>query len=224
MQVNNSSYINIHSHYQPKIKDEFVVRNAFTVLNKSQLEKLPYAVSVGLHPWYLHKMSTDECADYLVEVVALKNVLAIGEVGIDRAIETSIVMQQRYFDVQLTVAKALQKPIIIHAVRSYSDIIPYLKKSRVPFIFHQFNGNVQQAKELLKYDCRLSFGQSLFTPKGAEVLSTLPANTFLLETDTAAHLHIADVYNKAAEIRKIEVPELKEQLFYTFAQNFQQNG
>ncbi len=212
--------INIHSHHGPRLGNEVVIRNAYTMLSRAQLEALPYAVSVGLHPWHLSKMSEQACADYLLEVTDLKNVWAIGEIGIDRAIPVPVDVQQRYFDVQLTVAKALQKPVIIHAVRSYSDLLPYLKKSRVPFIFHGFNGNKQQAADLLKYNARLSFGKNLFEPAHETVFKTLPDGAFLLETDTANHIHIADIYNKAAELRGIEVDVLKHQLFYTFAQIF----
>jgi TatD DNase family protein len=218
MLPNVDSYINIHSHSKPKLVNEFVLRNAYLALSESQLDLLPYSLSVGLHPWFVNRMSIETCTDKLVEAAVVKTVLAIGEIGIDRAIEVPIHTQLIYFEAQLNIARALQKPVIIHAVRSYSDIIPYLKKSKVPFIFHQFSGNKQQASELLKYNAYLSFGKNLFDHKAEEIFPSLPLSQVFLETDTAKHLHIADIYQKAAELKKMSVDELKSALFSNFAQ------
>jgi TatD DNase family protein len=212
------SYINIHSHSKPKVAGEFVLRNAYMRFEESQLNAFTYALTVGLHPWFVNRMSLTTCSDKLVEAAVSKNVLAIGEIGIDRAIDTPIHTQLAYFDAQLNIARALQKPVIIHAVRSYSDIIPYLKKSKVPFIFHQFSGNRQQATELLKYNAYLSFGKNLFDHKAEEIFPDLPLSQLFFETDTAKHLHIADIYQKAAELKKMSVGELKSAVFSNFAQ------
>jgi TatD DNase family protein len=116
------------------------------------------------------------------------------------------------------VAKAVQKPLIVHAVKSYTEFVPFLKKTRLPFIFHQFQGNEQQAKELLKYNVKLSFGKNLFEPKSTETFSKLPQDAFLLETDVAPALRIDNIYSKAAEIKGLELSELKSIVFHTFAQ------
>jgi TatD DNase family protein len=207
------SFINIHSHHKPKLDHEFVIRNAYMRLTAEQIEALNYPVSAGLHPWHLNRMKVNECMDQLIELATLPNVLAIGEIGIDKAIDTPLLKQIEYFDAQFTVAKAVQKPLIIHAVRSYTDFVPFLKKTKLPFIFHQFQGNEQQAKELLKYDVKLSFGKNLFEPKSSEVFAKLPNDAFLLETDTAHAIHIGDIYTKAAELKGLEVDELKSIVF-----------
>lgn len=216
----SDSLINIHSHFKPRIENEFVIRNAFLKINAAHISKLNYPVSVGLHPWHINEMAIHECEEKLNELASLKNVFAIGEIGIDRSIQTNIKVQLLYFEIQLSVAEKFKKPIIIHSVKSYSDIIPYLKKSPVPFIFHAFSGNEIQAIELLKYNCKLSFGKNLFYFKQNEILKSLPDDSFFLETDSANHINIFDVYNKAAEIRKIKTDVLKAQLFHTFAQTF----
>ena len=213
------SFINIHAHKKPVAQNEFVIRNAFLALDAFGAGQLPYAVSVGLHPWYLHKKNVEECVNKLTGIGSLPTVFAIGEIGIDRAIDTPLNKQIEYFEAQLFVAEQLNKPVIIHAVRSYPDFIPYLKKNKVPFIFHGFNGNKQQAAELLKYNCKLSFGKNLLSEKSAEVLKWIPRDAFFLETDTS-HINISTVYDAAGNILGLEQAVLKEQLFYTFAQIF----
>jgi|LauGreDrversion4_2_1035121.scaffolds.fasta_scaffold18171_3 TatD DNase family protein len=216
MQPNFSSYINIHTHFKPQLNSEFAVRNAYLKLTAAQVEQLTYAVSVGLHPWHIHQMPLPQLSDRLIDLATQKNVWAIGEIGIDRSINTPISTQIQYFETQLNVARALQKPVIIHAVRSVSDLMPYLKKSKVPFVFHGFNGNIQQANELLKYSAKLSFGKVLFDDKMAEVFKQLPMDAFFLETDHSS-VSIETIYQTAAQLKGLSVDELKSAVFNTFA-------
>lgn len=215
------SFINIHSHHKPKLVNEWVIRNAYISTPNDVLIQLPYFTSVGLHPWFLHSMSIQECCDQLATYTGNDKVLAIGEIGLDKSIETPLSKQIQYFEAQLAIARALQKPVIIHAVRTYQEFLPYLKKTHIPFIFHQFGGNKQQAAELLKYPSYLSFGKNLFEPKGAETFQQTALSRCFLETDTASHLHIGDVYQRAAEIKGLHIDEVKSSMFHNFATVFQ---
>ncbi len=211
------SFINIHSHHKPQVKDEFVVRNAYLSFSAESINNLPYAVSVGLHPWFLQTMTVTECSDRLMDLATSDKVWAIGEIGLDKSIETPLSKQIPYFETQLDIARAVQKPIIIHAVRTYQELIPYLKKTRIPFIFHQFAGNKQQAAELLKYPCFLSFGKNLTEPKSAEAFQATPNNQIFLETDTSSEYQIDGIYKLAANLKEIDVDELKSIVFHNFA-------
>lgn len=173
--------------------------------------------SVGLHPWFVRRYPVQVCTDLLIERITLKPVFAIGEIGIDRSVDIPIQEQLKYFEAQLNIARAVQKPIILHAVRSYSDFVPYLKKVKVSFIFHGFSGNIQQANELIKFGAILSFGKGLWHDKQAKVFQHLPEGTFLLETDNAP-IQIDEVYKRAAALRNSDVNSMKSLLFHTFAQ------
>lgn len=214
-----NSFINIHSHRKPKLANEFAIRNAYLKLNSDKLNNLPYATSVGVHPWFLNQYTETQCADLLIELASSEKVLAIGEIGIDKSIDTPIKTQLAYFEAQLNIARALQKPLIIHAVKSYSDFIHYLKKAKISFIFHQFSGNQQQANELLKYNAYLSFGKNLFDEKSAITFKHTPVENIFLETDTS-QIAIDTIYKKAAELKELEMDELKSIVFYNFARVF----
>lgn len=215
MIASKSSYINTHTHHKPGT-NELVVRNAYLKLNAEQIAQLPYMVSLGLHPWHINKYNLTTCTDLLMDAVHLNNVFAVGEIGIDRAIDVPISTQIQYFEAQLNIARAVQKPVIIHAVKSYSDLMPFLKKTKVPFIFHGFTGNIQQAKEILKFNAYLSFGKSLLDEKYREVLAQIPNDRFLLETDVA-NVGINQIYDLAATAKGLAVDELKSVVFNTFA-------
>ena len=202
------AYINIHTHHKPRLADEYIVRNAYLRLTASCVSQLKYDVCAAIHPWHVQHYELHDAIHKLTELALLPRVVAIGETGIDRSIPTPVHIQQRYFDAQLTVARAVQKPVIIHAVRSYSDILPYQKKSKVPFIYHGFRGNIQQANDIQKHNGYLSFGADLFEPTIERVFQSVHNSHFFLETDTASHIHIEDVYRKAAELKKINLEEL----------------
>ncbi|MFA6260878.1 MAG: TatD family hydrolase [Bacteroidia bacterium] len=217
---NNILHINIHSHHKPRIAGECCIRNAYTELKPAAINKTTYPISIGLHPWHLSRLSAGSCRAYLARCAPLKMVYAIGETGIDLRIATPVSLQQHYFEIHLQMAEEAGKPLIIHAVRSFNLFTPYLKKTGIPFIFHQFSGNEQEAAMLMKSAAYFSFGKNLFTPKGIEVFGKIPPERLFLETDDAAHLHIGDVYRKAAEIRKIPIEALREQLHLNYKQVF----
>ncbi|MRX48284.1 TatD family hydrolase [Pedobacter puniceum] len=209
-------FINIHTHKKASSRHEWILRNAFFVLPPQTLHHLDYAVSVGLHPWFATE--AQDISQNLASYLKLENVLAIGEIGLDRVNGPNLELQKQVFQKQLAIAEAYQKPVIIHAVKAYADVMSYLKLLSVPFLLHGFNGNLHQLNQFLKYPkVYFSFGQDLFyeDSKAAKTFKEVPADRFFLETDTA-HLQIEELYQQAAKIRKMEIAQLKRQVFYNF--------
>lgn len=201
--------INIHTHRKP-FRDEIIIRNGYLALNKEQIQRLPYFVSLGLHPWKVNE-GFEENIKGLYELLSLENVIALGEIGIDRAIKTPIPLQIKAFEAQLEIAQALQKPIIIHAVRTYSMFVPFAKKTTVPFIFHQFMGNEVELKQLFASPCYFSFGRNLWQnhANSFQNFHTLPLERIFLETDTLP-FSIERIYLRAAQIKRLEVTQVEQ--------------
>ncbi len=220
MYPSKDSYINIHTHHKPRLLEEFVIRNAYLPPHAAKLVHLNYGISCGVHPWFSDKYSAAKVMAKLNDAVSCEKVLAVGEIGMDLSISIPLNIQKQVFEVQLDIASQKAIPVVIHAVKTYYDFVPYLKTTDVCFIFHQFNGNRQQADTLLEHGAIFSFGKNLFNYKSDDILRFLPEGHFFLETDTSNHLHIADIYRKAAEIRNTEEHILKEELFNTFARVF----
>ena len=214
----NYPYINIHSHYKPRIPEEVVIRNGFAKVTKEFAYNVPYNISIGIHPWFITHDSYVKTIE-MDHIANLPSVMAIGEIGLDRVIKTDIKIQATIFEQQLKLAEKLQKPVIIHCVRAYSDIIPFMKKYDLIYILHDYRGNLEQTRMLLKFNSYFSFGKSLFHTNFGENLKVIPLSRFFLETDNAP-CTIDQVYNQAAMIRKISVEKIKEELFYTFASVF----
>jgi TatD DNase family protein len=214
-------FINIHSHtYNPEPETTLLL-NVFP----HEMEKLqfPCFFSVGLHPWHVKEDTLDNELEMVRSSSSLPAVLAIGETGLDKAVSVPFPVQQAAFEEQLRIAESARKAVVIHCVRSYSEILSYRKNSdqSIPWIFHWFNSNEQTARELIRKNCFLSFGHMLFKEqsKAYTVFKNIPAEYMFLETDDAG-CTIHQVYDQAALIRNIRPDELKSQILNNFARCF----
>jgi TatD DNase family protein len=214
-------YINIHSHTYLHDPGTVQLLNVFP----EEQEKLqfPCYFSVGLHPWYVKEDTWKHEVEIVRSASLLPSVLAIGETGLDKAVSVPLRAQQAVFEEQLGIAETARKAVVIHCVRSYSEMLGYRKKSdqSIPWIFHWFNSNEQTARELIRKNCFLSFGHILFNEqsKAYHVFKNMPADSIFLETDDAGY-SIQQVYEQAALIRNFQTDALKSQILDNFARCF----
>lgn len=179
-------------------------------------EKAPVSPrrSVGLHPWYLQGFDLQTAEVWLREQACLPAVLAIGEAGLDKVTSTPWDLQVTAFQCCYNISEQFRKPLIIHCVRAYGEILDLKKqwKPSQPWIFHGFEKNAGTARMLLNAGCWLSFGAALFRQNShaAEALRQSPADRFFLETDVSDY-SIELVYEQAATIRGV-VPDDLERL------------
>ena len=149
---------------------------------------------------------------------------AIGECGLDRACDSDFELQREVFIKQIELSEQYHKPLIIHAVRSYPDIISIWKemKPNQPWIIHGFNGNEHSAEQLLRHDgIYLSLGDVLFkNEKRAErLLDIIPSDRLFLETDVAER-SIVEVYEKASLLSDVATDILRKDIFDNFVKIF----
>lgn len=205
-------YIDIHTHnliFSQEIK---------TIVSVSLFENdaiinnnLNY--SVGLHPWYI-KEGILTIEQSLISEIKKRKAIAIGEIGLDKAIGTDLLLQKNIFTSQIKIAKQLHKPIIIHCVRAFSELLKIKKKNETntAWIIHGYQKNIEIARSLLKADCYLSFGKAILRNKKLQqVFKQIPNDKFFLETDDS-ELSIMKIYDKAAEIKEIRLEDLKKQI------------
>ena len=215
-------YIDIHTHSSNKDADSIIsIRNVFTG-NYPAWDSEGY-VSVGLHPWHIKMETRKQDLENLNHAAQQNNVIAIGEIGLDRAIETPLDLQKKVFESQLAIAANNNKPVIIHAVRTYPDIVEVYKKSgvSVKMIFHGFTGNIQTAKQLVGKGFYLSFGENLFQDikKTVAVFKHIPIEHIFLETDEYKK-SIVKIYERGSEIKKTAIENLKSQIHQNFLNCF----
>jgi TatD DNase family protein len=214
------SYYDIHTHVASHTDDVLSVLNVyqnFEIVNNDGF------YSIGLHPWYLHNADVD--FDSLTAVASNSNVLAVGECGLDKVCATDWALQLSYFQKQVRLANVLSKPLIIHCVRAFEEVIDMLdaEKVQVPVVFHGYNKNNILARRLLRKGYYLSFGAELLKGNATiqEVVEDVPADRFFAETDNSGK-SIIDIYHCLAEIRKTEVDTIILQLQQNFKSVFVQ--
>jgi TatD DNase family protein len=182
-------------------------------LESSQAKK-PNLYSFGVHPWKIGN-DVNEILEEMDVVCRNRRCLAIGECGLDKLIDIDFDLQQKIFCEQIQIANGFEKPLIIHCVKAFNELMSCLKKmeNKVPVIIHGYNNNKEIADQLLKNGYVLSFGKALLTPdsNAAEVLKNVGRKNFFLETDDAK-ISIRDIYKKASEILGIGEEILQEQL------------
>jgi TatD DNase family protein len=149
--------------------------------------------TVGIHPQYIYNIEEQE--KELTEAVKRKEIVAIGEAGLDKSLRLSIETQKKLFITQARLAESTGKPLIIHCVRAWNEIIDLHKLLRpsVAWIAHGFRGKPELATQLLKHDFYLSFGLK-FNP---DTLAVTPYNRLFAETD-ASGASIKEAYSLIA--------------------------
>ena len=184
---------------------------------------IPY-YSVGIHPWYIVHDRIDDDLKIIEEKLQTKNCLAIGECGLDKRIEVPLEQQSIVFKKQLALAEKNKKPVVIHCVAAFQEVIAIKKEMKisVPMIIHGFSKNSQIANQLIWAGFYLSFGKYLLkNPELKTVFQQIPNDRFFLETDTIEE-NIKQVYDLAAEYKNVSIKELQDIISGNFKDVFKQ--
>ncbi len=148
----------------------------------------------GLHPYFVASHSNEQCEqalDVLAPLIA--EAQALGEMGLDfrpHIMKDSRERQIEFFENQLELADATQKPVVLHLVQAHEETLKILDVWGVPrakgFV-HSFNGSVSKAQELIRRGLSLSVGGPLCRPdnhKLHQAVKEVPLEFLLLETDS----------------------------------------
>ncbi len=213
-------FYNLHSHKIANNPNQIVLYNQYP----QELNLGISCFSIGIHPWYIQQNNVEKEMAIIHSVLNNPNCKAIGECGLDKRIEVPFTLQVAVFKEQLKMAQQNQKPVIIHCVGAFQEVISIKKEMQltVPMVIHGFSKNEQLAKQLVEAGFYLSFGKYLLrNPELATVFEKIPNNRFFLETDTIEET-IEDVYDKASYIKKISLQELKNIIEENFNRFFNQ--
>ncbi|WP_282125742.1 TatD family hydrolase [Marinifilum flexuosum] len=214
-------YIDIHTHQADSDPEILSIVNMSISDNKNELDR-NQAYSIGIHPWDIEKLEIDSIDNYLEDFFADKSSIAIGEIGLDKLIGTNFSTQEKFFTAQVQLAKLTQKPVIIHCIKSQEELLRIKQENDTgtAWVFHGYSKSLQLAKDLLKFGFFLSFGENLLrNEKLQSVFREIPLEKIFLETDDK-QIDIKKIYQKAAEIKGIEIDVLKEQILLNYLKCF----
>ncbi len=144
---------------------------------------------LGLHPCDVKENYQDEL-DLIRQAEGLAKIYAIGEIGIDLYWDkTTLPFQQKAFRQQITWAKQLNLPIVIHCREAFDEIfeiLTELKDDKLRGIFHCFTGTAEQAEKVIELDFYLGIG-GVLTYKNSgldKAIAGISLDHLVLETDS----------------------------------------
>lgn len=182
-------------------------------------EKYPFIYpSVGFHPH--DAVNFDE--SFLKRIATNKNVVAIGEIGLDyfRNLSPKNVQKKVFFK-QVEIAKKLDLPIILHNRDADNDCLEILKKFKdLKVVFHCFSSSLSFAKSVIELGFFISFTGNITFKNSRlfEVVEFVPLKKFFVETDSPylsprrgkrnSPLNLLLIVQKIAQIKKLSTKEI----------------
>ena len=178
--------------------------------------------SIGIHPWYIDENRLETDLNTIEQKLQLLECLALGECGLDKKIDIDIALQIEVFEKQIALSEKYQKPIVLHLVAAFDELIEIKKRLKisVPMIIHGFSKSEQLANQLIENGFYLSFGKYLLrNPELKNVFENIPNDRFFLETDTIDE-SIEVVYKIASEYKKVTILEMQKIINTNFEKVF----
>lgn len=173
----------------------------------------------GLHPWYLTQAPQnwpEVIRSYLLQFPQAW----VGECGLDRLKAPSEEGQLEVFMTQVELAKELNRPMNIHALKAdgwFSRLWPKLPPR---FMLHSFGGSVEFLQAALKAGAMISLSASLLKHKNyAEVIKVTPLSRLLLESDgpfLSDYSAIPEFACQVAQIKGLDNADLITQVYANF--------
>jgi len=190
--------INCHSHKAPNDGCISIcnIRINNDTLHLSHLPNLYF--SVGIHPWDIREFQSS-WLDKLTMLLNYQQVVALGECGFDKNTTTTLDQQMIIFENQILISETLRKPVIIHCVSYFNELIKLKKRLRPKqvWIIHGFRGKPQLAQQLIEEGFYISFGEK-FNPESVMIT---PPDRILTESDES-ELNFYELTNEIARIKQ----------------------
>lgn len=215
-------YIDIHTHGATPVHGLFSVE--VLMAHEERIpEKTPgLAFTYGIHPWYLDESNHNRLLASVIKTAADVLVIAVGEAGFDKIKGPSMDLQRKTFEEQVIIAEELKKPVVIHCVRAWDELLRAHKRlhPKLPWLVHGFRGNKDLAMQLISKGMYISFWfEFILKPESSELVRSLPKDRIFLETD-GAEVDIRDIYNKVSGDLGLELNGLKKLILDNFKRFF----
>ncbi len=203
--------VNIHTHYNRA--------DSIEIVNCSEKFDFTRYYSFGIHPWdsETNILNFSEIENKAQD----KFMLAIGEIGLDKIKGPALEIQKTCFIDQVLIAEKINRPVIIHCVKAWNEIME-IKKDLQPkqtWIFHGFT-KVSILESVLQEGLMISIGAGIMNNlKLQEALKNIPNEQLFLETDDS-HITILEVYKKVSTLKNLSLSELEQIIENNFKRIF----
>ena len=179
------------------------VERALCILSADEPDELQRAAAVsndwpaigfaaGVHP---HRAAgyadgPDRAGAVAREALRHAGAVALGEIGLDYHYDFAPRdIQRGVFAAQVSVARELDRPVVIHTREAMADTLAVLAEAglgRVRGVLHCFTGTLEEARQGLDLDLFISLSGIVTFPRSGvlrDVARFVPADRLLVETD-----------------------------------------
>jgi len=212
----NIPYIDIHTHH-PQISEEILTIQSLFLQDIDLQKDIKFQFSAAIHPWHATKFTQEQVRAMLEKLANQPELIAIGETGLDKVCAADYQRQKILFELHLEFAEKYHKPVIIHAVKSWNELMGYLKMANIPVILHGYSAGKELTKQLIGLGCYFSVGKSILniSPDFREAIQTIPLTSLFLETDDSPAT-IIEIYTEVSKVLGLLPDELKIQIYENF--------
>lgn len=215
-------FIDIHNHGGEAAAGIFSVENLMAHEERIPALTPGLAYTFGIHPWHLTGESLDEQIALVRKYASCESIIALGEAGFDRLRGPSLEIQKRAFEEQVRIADSSGKPLYIHCVRAWDEILAEHKRLHPvsKWLVHGFRGKRELAEQLLSKGMYISFWfEFIIRAESSALVKSLPADRIFIETDGSG-AEIGTIYNKVSLDLGISVDRLKAQMLRNYMELF----
>lgn len=216
-------FIDIHTHHSLN-SEEIISVPSFFLQDVDSKDEIEIPFSAAIHPWHATKFSFEQISAMLENLTNQPGLIAIGETGLDKICTADYQQQKLLFELHLKYAENHHKPVIIHAVKSWNELIVYLRRSKLQFVLHGYSEGTELTRQLVDMGCYFSVGKSVLqiTRRFREALQIIPLTKLFLETDDS-FVNIEEIYHEISKNLDIPLEQLKIQIKKNY-QNLFFNG
>lgn len=212
-------FIDIHNHGAKPMHGVFSVENLVAAEERIPDEAAGLTYSIGIHPWHLTRENFTEQLVKVENYSRHTNVIALGEAGFDRLrVVLDFSLQKDVFKKQVIISEEVKKPLYIHCVRAWEELLSARKELRavMPWLVHGFRGKSELAQSLVSKGMYISFWfEFTIRPEAAQLIKSLPAERIFLETD-GGDIPISLIYEKVSGYLGLTIRQLKNQMYSNF--------
>jgi TatD DNase family protein len=139
--------------------------------------------AVGLHPWRLKEENLEANLQFIEREIP--RCVALGEVGLDFAIETPRDQQEGILRRLLTIASREGKPVLLHARRAWGEALRLLEAGETPrAVFHWYSGPADVLQRIFDRGFFISATPAAaYSERHRKAIREAPLHQLLLETD-----------------------------------------
>lgn len=177
--------------------------------------------AVGLHPWRLDGADLGANLHFIEK--ELPRCLALGEVGLDFAIQTPRKKQEEVLQRILAIASRERKPVLLHARRAWGEALRMLKSFEIEKgVFHWYSGPPDVLQQIFAQGYFISATPAAaYSERHREAIQAAPLGQLILETDCpevyrGRPSEPKDILTTLRSVGEIKVKPAKEIAVQTF--------